>query len=66
MKPALGNLAPTEKAAFLQQSFNNLADDMDQMQLFCFDLKVNILHSEVATSVYVCKYSLCFFSLSFF
>lgn len=36
---------------------------MDQMQPFCFDLKVNILHSEVVTSVYVCKYSLCIFSL---
>lgn len=50
-----------EKAAFLQQSFNNLAHDMDQMQSFCFDLKVNILHSEVATFVYVCKCSFCLF-----
>lgn len=54
----------TEKAAFLQQSFNKVAHDMDQMQSFCFDLKVNIFYFEVATSVYVCKYSLCYFFLS--
>lgn len=64
LKPELGNFMETEKAAFLQQSFNKVAHDMDQMQSFCFDLKVNIFYFEVATSVYVCKYSLCYFFLS--
>lgn len=44
------NVMKTEEAAF-----NKLRYDMDLMQPFCFDQKVNILHFEVVTSVYVCK-----------
>lgn len=55
-----------ETEIFLQQFFNEEeAHDMDQMQSFCFDLKVHILHYEVTTSVYVCKYSLISYTFLF-
>lgn len=55
----------TEKNDFLHQSFNYSDHDINQIPSFCFDLTVNILLSEVVTSVYVCQCSLWIFLIFF-